>query len=90
MLNINNTQSHVMENSPILEENKGKPGDLMRAEKFRRPHSHLITFSPTLNPVAMNSSVPNYRCVVIVALFATDKKFLMHGDANVGEGMLMV
>ena len=32
----------------------------------------------------MNSSVPNYICVVIVALLAIDKKFLMYGDANVG------
>lgn len=74
----------MIENSPILEEKKVKPIDLMRAEKMGQPNSHLITFSPALNPVVINSSVPNYRCVVIVALFAIDKKFLMYGDANVG------
>lgn len=60
-----------------------KAVDLMRAEKIGQP-SHLITFSPTLNPVVINSSVPNYRCVVILVPFAIDKKFLMYGDANVG------
>lgn len=31
----------------------------------------------------MNSSISNYICVVIVLLFAVNKKFLMYGDANV-------